>query len=847
MKLLTKIKRRFKAHWIRNAIFLILSLFAILGGIVALWATTIEIPDLSSFNDRRVEQSTKIFDKTGKVLLYDIHANAKRTLVTSENISDNVKKATVAIEDDQFYSHIGFRPTSIIRAFLKNLTSGGLAQGGSTITQQVIKNTVLTTDKTFTRKIKEIILALKLEKALTKDQILTTYLNETPYGGNIYGIEEASRQFFGKTAKEVDLAEAAYLAALPQAPSYFSPFGKHKDKLDDRQKLVLSRMLETKVITQKEYDEAKKEVVKFETKAEGNIRAPHFSMMVRDYLIDKYGEDKLMNSGLKVTTTLDYDLQQKAEKIVTDYSKSLEENFNASNTAMIAIDPKKGDILMLVGSKDYFDQSIDGNVNIVTALRQPGSTFKPFVYATAWSKGYTPETVLFDVETEFSSECKPDGTPKKEGDDPTKICYSPVNYDDIFEGPMQMRKALAQSRNIPAVKTLYLAGTYDSIKLARKMGIDSLGDPNRYGLTLVLGGGEVSLLQLTNAYGTFANEGDYIPSRYILKVEDSNGNILEEAKDAKPEKVLDTNIAREISDALSDKKIRLDSLNNLLGNVSQPLAVKTGTTNDYKDVWIVGYSPNIVVGAWAGKNDNTPMQRKVAGVIISPVWSAFMHEALKDKPVVSFKSPEKNPDDLKAVLRGVWQGGISYFIDKISKKVATEYTPDLAKQEVVFNGIHSILYWVDKDNPRGDIPKDPSKDSQFENWEYGVRNWAKQYMEENPSFKEAKSISVPEEKDDVHTAENTPSVKLVIKDKKESYIAKDSLELSIDGKFPNKIEKVEFYLNNVLLGKIYNEKDTLKINLSDILSTQENSELGVRIYDSLLNTAQDSVEIKISD
>lgn len=846
MKKLHYITRHFKKHWIRNSLLLVVSFFAILGGAVFIWATTIEIPDLNSFESRRIAQSTKILDRTGEILLYDIHANAKRTLVTFDNIAENIKKATIAIEDNNFYTHKGVRLSSFIRAALANLTSAGFSQGGSTITQQVIKNTVLTTDKTITRKLKEIILALKLEKVLTKDQILTTYLNETPYGGNIYGIEEASRQFFSKSAKDVDLAEAAYLAALPQAPSYYSPFGKNKSKLDERQKLVLKRMLDTGVITNDEYNQAKAEVVKFQTKSEGNIRAPHFSMMVRDYLIDKYSEEVVMNSGLKVITTLDYDMQQKAENVVNNFSKSLEENFNASNTAMVGLDPKNGDLLMMVGSKDYFDESIDGNVNIATALRQPGSTFKPFVYAAAWEKGFTPKTILFDVETEFSSECTPEGKPKDEKADPKGLCYSPINYDEIFEGPLTMEKALAQSRNIPAVKTLYLVGINNALKLAKRAGITTFNDPDRYGLTLVLGGGEVSLLELTNAYGVFANDGEKVARRFILKVEDSNGKVLEENTDVYREKVLSENVAKQISSALSNKKIRLDSLNSLLSGVSQPIAVKTGTTNDYRDVWIVGYTPNVVVGAWAGKNDNTPMERKVAGVIISPVWSAFMAEYLKDKPITSFKQPEEVSDfKIKPVLRGIWQGGISYFIDKVSKKLATEYTPEKAMQENVFNNVHSILYWVNKNDPNGEAPKNPKDDSQFENWEYGVRKWFDIYKKDHPDFTEATKYDIPKEIDDVHTLEKMPKADLVLEGDKNEFRQNEDLSVKISGVFPYPVTKIEFLLNNVYIGVIKNTNESFVFTPSASPSVQEDNELSAVIYDSVFNTVKTSVSIKM--
>ena len=453
-----------KRH-LKSLVLLVLSALFVFGGLVALWVATLPIPDLNSFGTRQIVESTKIYDRTGTVLLYDTGSNIKRTTVSLADISPYIQQATIAIEDSNFYHNSGIEPLSIIRAILANLASGGYDQGASTITQQVIKNSLLTQDKTITRKIKEWVLAIKLTQTMSKDQILQAYFNETPYGGTTYGIEEATQKFFGKPAKSVTIAEAAYMAAIPQAPSYYSPYGPHKDALDVRQQVVLARMKTLGMISDAEYQKATKEKVVFLSNNTGSIRAPHFVMYVRDYLVQKYGESAVTNSGLKVITTLDYDMQKKAEAVVTKFSPTLSSTFNASNTAMVAIDPKTGDILTMVGSKDYFDQSIDGNYNVALAKRQPGSTFKPFVYATLFNKGYTPETVLFDAKTEFSTNCTVDGKPKDleavaaAGGNATSsdVCYSPGEYDNTFEGPLTIRQALAQSRNIPAVKALYLA------------------------------------------------------------------------------------------------------------------------------------------------------------------------------------------------------------------------------------------------------------------------------------------------------------------------------------------------------------------------------------------------------
>jgi 1A family penicillin-binding protein len=842
--LLAKLFRLLRTKAFRKLIVLFISLCFITGGMVAIWIGTMQIPDLSAFESRKVTQSTKIFDRTGEILLYDIHEDAKRTVVPYEEISRHIKNATVAIEDAEFYEHFGIKPKSILRAVFANFTSGSFGQGGSTITQQVIKNSVLTKDKTITRKLKEWVLAIKIEKILTKDQILDTYLNESPYGGSLYGVEEASKTFFGKSSKDVSLGEAAYLAALPQAPTFYSPYGKNKDRLDERQRLVLAKMKENGFINDEEYEEAKKEEVKFLEKGVSSIRAPHFSFFVKDYLVDKYGEELVNEGGLKITTTLDYTLQETAEKVINKFAKTLEENYNASNTAMVAVDPKTGDILTMVGSRDYFDTAIEGNFNITTALRQPGSAFKPFVYATAFQKGYTPETVLFDVETEFSYKCEPDGKPKETTKDPVKDCYSPQNYDEKYPGPMTMREALAQSRNIPAVKTLYLAGLTDSIETAENMGITSLNDPNRYGLTLVLGGGEVSLLELTGAYSVFANDGIRNPNRAVLKVEDSDGNVLEEAR-SNSSQAISSEAARQISDILSDPKVRLESLNSLIGPLGKQVAIKTGTTNDYRDVWVVGYTPDIAVGAWAGKNDNTPMQRKIAGLIIAPVWGAFMSEINDVLSGERFKAPPTPETDIKPVLKGIWQGGIAYEQDTISKKRATEFTPAETRVDVVFPDVHSILRWVNKRDPRGAIPDKPEDEPQYEYWEYGVRKWFEEWKKSNPDFKEVTSVTIPTEVDDVHIPANFPRLTIKSPNDGDRVDRRQQVQVSIEtsGKYPAK--KAELYVNGQYVMSNNMAPFTLSFVPRDIENISGTNTIKVVLYDSVFNKVSQEIEFSI--
>ena len=842
-------KRKAKIlHFAQKVALICLILGFIGSGIASLWFANLEIPDLQVFTERKVSESTKIFDRTGKILLYDVHENTKRTVIPFEDISRHVKNATIAIEYAEFYSHFGIQPKSILRAVLANLTPGGLKQGGSTITQQVIKNTVLTADKTITRKIKEWVLAIKLERTLSKDQILGIYLNETPYGGNIYGVEEASQTFFGVSAKDLSLAQAAYIAALPQAPSFYSPYGKNTASLDNRKTLVLKKMREYGFITDEELTQALNEKVNFLPKNNVGIRAPHFALLVRDILIEKYGEEKVEQGGLKVITTLNYDMQDKAEKTLKRFSASLEENYNATNQALVAIDPKTGDVLSMVGSRDYFDKKIDGNFNVATALRQPGSSFKPFVYATALTKGYTPETIFFDTKTEFSSECNPDGTPKNKqiAEGEKNPCYSPQNYDGTYAGPMTMKHALAQSRNIPAIKALYLSGIKESINTAEAMGITSLTTPERYGLTLVLGGGEVSLLDLTSAYGVFANDGIRNPYRTILKVEDKEGNVIEQATE-QPSQAISPNVARQITDMLSDQREGFESVNQFIRPLRREVATKTGTTNDFRDVWIASYTPDIAVGLWSGRNDNTPMGKKVAGLIIVPVWGAFMSEIKDMIPVTPFKKPDPTPTDLKPVFRGIWKGGRSYTIDKISGKLATEFTPEETKQEMVFNEVHSILHWVDKNDPLGEIPTRPENDNQYENWEYGVRNWFKNWQAQNPTFLETNDFTVPKERDDIHTKESIPVVTIISPIEKKTYSKEkdSSLLVQFNTIFRYPFAKSELYINGKLVSSSLKDTSSFNVNLSKIDNLSDKNTLRVVVTDSAYNNGESSVEFSV--
>jgi 1A family penicillin-binding protein len=669
--------------------------FIVVAGLL-LWIAFTPLPDVNTFIEQKSTASTKIYDRTGQIVLYDLNTDIRRDNVPLASTSPYVQQATIAIEDSNFYHEGAVSFTAIVRSLITDILHGSFVEGGSTLTQQVVKNSLLTQKKSVVRKVHEWILAWKLGQHYTKNQILELYLNSAPYGGNLYGVEAASRSYFGTNASNIDLAQSAYLAALPQSPTYYSPLGNNRAALDSRKNLVLSRMLTLKYITKGQYDQAKNKVVTFSPDQNASIIAPHFVFYIRQYLEDKYGPD-VINQGLNVQTTLDTSLQHSAESIVSQYALANVTKFKASNASLVAIDPKTGQILAMVGSRNYFDTQIDGNYNAAIALRQPGSAFKPFVYATALNEGYTPQTAVFDLPTQFSTTCSP-----SDNHNDTPPCYSPGNYDGQFRGPMTFTTALAQSINVPAVKVLYLAGIQNVINLARSMGITTLGSANQYGLSFALGAAEVKLLDLTDAYATFANDGVYNSPTGILKITDVSGTVLEEYTPA-PKQVLDAGVAHDISSILSNNVARQPEYPpvNPFTFPGYDVAAKTGTTNDSRDAWTVGYTPNIAVGVWAGNNDNSPMVKEIAGYIVAPMWNAFMREAIAKSPVAYFGEPRTIPDSAPAMLRGVYQ-------------------VPLADGSI---SIHELLYWVSKNNPLGGQPASPGNDPQYQYWEYPVQQW----------------------------------------------------------------------------------------------------------------------------
>lgn len=774
-----------------------------------------DLPNPNKVNARNVPESTKIYDRTGEVLLYEIHGEVKRTLISLDQASDYVKEATVAAEDKDFYKHYGFDLRGIMRAALFNVKNENL-QGGSTITQQFVKNSILSSEKTFARKIKELILAIEIELRFSKEEILQMYLNEIPYGANAYGVEAAAETYFGKRAADLTLAESALLASLPKAPTYYSPFGNHQDELKMRKDWVLDRMADEKMISREEAQKAKEEELHFVESREGII-APHFVLYVKDQLAEKYGEKFIQEGGLKVYTTLDYNLQRLAEKAVAE---GVERNktYNASNAALVAIDPKTGQILAMQGSKDYFDKENDGNVNVAIRDRQPGSSFKPYAYAAAFKKGYTPDTIIFDLETDFGGG------------------YKPRNYNLSQNGPVTMRKALAGSLNISAVKTLYLAGIDTTIDLARKMGITTLNDRDRYGLSLVLGGGEVKLLDHVAAFSVFANDGVKFEKTPILKIVDRDGKILENNEKRDGKRVLDEQVARQISDILSDNQSRsfvFGSRSPLILS-GRPVAAKTGTTQEFRDAWTVGYTPSLTAGVWVGNNDNSEMKKGADGVYVAaPIWHNFMEEALKNREVEAFPKPN-HVVTKKAILNGKLAEEAKVTICKPSEKLATERCPQSQREERTYRKVHTILYYVDKDNPQGPYPSNPQKDPQFSRWEEPVRAWAEKqgYKDSDP----------PKEYDNLHDAKNQPQIK-IIKPEDGAKIIVSPETFAVEVSAALGIRKVEFYIDSTLIGS--DVSFPYQINYDVLKVSNGNHVLVARVYDLVDNSSETNITINV--
>lgn len=592
--------------------------------------------------------STQIFDRNGE-LLYEIYADENRTPIKLSDLPPHVYQASIAIEDKTFYKHFGFDILGMIRAIRNTLSNQGL-QGGSTITQQLVKNALLTRERTIQRKIKEAVLTIATEVLYSKDQILEMYLNHIPYGGTSWGVEAASKSYFGKSAKELSVAEAALLAGLPQAPSRYSPFQSDQTMAKARQEQVINRMQEDGYISSEQAEEAKKQTLQFAL-SKTNIRAPHFVFYVKDQLVEKYGIEKVEQGGLRVTTTLDLALQDVAQASLSAEIKTLS-RMKVSNGAALVTKPNTGEILAMIGSTDYFDATHDGKVNVTIEERQPGSSFKPINLAIAFElKKQTPASMLLDIPTCFAQH--------------GGKAYCPRNYDGGFHGGVQQRFALGNSYNIPAVKTTAINGIEAVLDYGEEMGITTFNDSTQYGVSLGLGAGEVKMVDMAQAFGTIANQGVKVPLTSILEIKDYQGNVLEktdiEARKADLKTLTQDEDLREqndvervlhrapsylISHILLDNNARSGAFgtNSQLVIKDQVVSVKTGTTNNLRDNWTIGYTPEFLTAVWVGNNDGSPMnQYLVSGVTgAAPIWNDIMTTVLRGQPSIW---PEK-PDDV---------------------------------------------------------------------------------------------------------------------------------------------------------------------------------------------------------
>lgn len=688
-------------------------LAGVLVGGVALYILYRQVtPDISFLRAENIAQTSRIYDRTGQHALYELYGEENRTIVGRDGISDALRKATVAAEDERFYLHSGVDPIAILRSIKANFENGSTAEGGSTITMQLARNVFFSREKTYERKISEALTAWKLEHAMGKEDILQWYLNIVPYGSNAYGAEAAAQTYFGKHASDLSLDEAALLASIPKATTYYSPYGTHATDLQNRQRAILKKMKELGMVSDAEVrvalaEDTMKKVLPFRHA----IDAPHFVMAVVDELKKKLGEEKLNRGGFSIVTTLDWDKQQEAERAVRE---GVERNkqYNASNAALVAMDPRTGETLAMAGSRGYWDKGIDGQVNVALRPRQPGSSFKPIAYAAAFEAGFQPETTVYDVPTNFG----PDGS----GAD-----YTPQNYSGNFRGPVTLRQALAGSLNIPAVKVLYLAGVNNVIDLAHKLGITTLNEKNRYGLALVLGGGEITLYDGTAAFSVFANDGKRVPAHTIREVKDAKNTLVLNGSSEASTQVVSEETARKIDSVLSDNQSR----SAVFGSTSplfipgHTVAAKTGTTQEFHDAWTIGFTPSIVVGVWTGNNDNTAMRPGSDGVYVAaPIWNDFMQSALRELPDETFPDYQRVDSPIPMVTRPVWGKVVYYRITsgkKVSEEKAKKLGPDKVRQKIEGGG-HDILYYLNSTEYGDANPFSRYSEDMAARWDAGV-------------------------------------------------------------------------------------------------------------------------------
>ena len=763
-----------------------------------------DLPSPGKINARIGSQNTEFYDRTGREKIFELHGDKNRKVIQFNEMSDNIKKATIAIEDKDFYKHGAFSVQGIGRAFTGVVTGDRSRGGGSTITQQYVKNALLSPEYTYTRKAKELILAIEIEQLYKKDDILKLYLNEIPYGSQAYGVESACQTYFRKNldgkpqetkcASTLSLSQASLLAAMPQLPTYYSPYGQNVDALIARQHTVLDAMTEQKMISKEEAEGAKIKgeptlttlvaTIGIEERPRINTAAnpyPHFSQYTKQYLEKKYGIRRVEEGGLKVITSIDIEKQKAAQEAVSNGIGNVR-RLGGSNVALVSADPKTGQVLAMLGSYDANDEKY-GEFNVALANRQPGSSFKPIVYATAMGKNWGAGSTLYDVQTDFGN-------------------YKPKNYTNRTYGVQSVRTALAGSLNIPAVKMLHIAGIKNSIQQAEKMGITTLNKPdptNYYGLSLVLGSGEVKLNDMVNAYEVFANGGTHYDSTPVLKITDPNGKEIENNEKPKGKKALDAQVAYIISDILSDNRARAFAFgsNNPLVIPGRTVAAKTGTTENYNDAWTMGYTPDLVTGVWAGNNDNKPMSA-AASTISAPIWNAYMREALQGVPDKKFDRPAGVKEVTVDAVTGrlptnatrqrrtdlfpSWykpqnvSGSRTERVDRVSGKLATECTPEAAVETVSTANVSAEV-----------APNDP----QYRNWQPPVAALARSL-----GYSAGGGGVIPTERDDAHSCDDAkPTVSLSATD---NGGGQTTIRASVvSGKFP--ANKLTVYMDDQVI------------------------------------------------
>ncbi len=719
-------------------------LIGLVGGIVLMFGLFLwysrDLPEPGKLIEAQAENSTRIYDRNG-IPLYSVYEDVNRTYVKLPQIPKLLQEATIATEDKDFYENEGFSVTGYLRGLFLDPILRRRVTGGSTITQQLVKNVLLTSERTLPRKIKELVLSIQVDKRYSKDEILEMYLNDVPYGGTAIGVEAAAETYFGKKVSELDLTESAFLAGLPQSPSIYSPYSGNKYYIG-RTALVLSQMRKEGYITKEQEEKAKEEVkkYKFTQRDSTSMKAPHFVIYVKQILAKQFGEAAVEAGGLQVETTLDYGLQKKSEDILKEEIEKLK-GYKVGNGAAIIINPKTGEILSMVGSKDYFDEKNDGNFNVALANRQPGSSLKPVMYATAFEKGYTPSSLIMDVKTDFPT------------NDPTKPIYTPVNYDGKFRGPVQIRFALGNSLNIPAVKMLARVGIEEVMKKGYEMGLTNWEPTQKnmanVGLSLILGGREVSLLDEVSAYSVFANGGIKQDPITILEVKDNNGKVLFKHKKKSGQRVLSEEIAFINSHILLDNNARSDvfGLNSLLNIPGKTVSVKTGTTDEKRDNWTVGYTPSFVVGVWVGNNDNSPMNPAISSGVTgaTPIWRRIMIEVLKNKK----DEQPKKPDNVIAVQVDSLTGGMPYDNRSTRSEFFVKGT-EPTNPSSVYKSKDGKTYIVFRES-------DPVSTDGVNRWQAGIDGWIEEKYKDDSTYHPSGEVLNPPKKEEKKDENITPT------------------------------------------------------------------------------------------